>query len=424
MLVRKQAHRAIVISLSSRALVFLFQLFFNIFIPDHKSQDAFRAKVPRHVSFLDRVVGELFPGLNHWDSQHFIHVTEKGYDSEDKLVFLPLFPLSLRVPAHLIHCLSGNYFNTHTSVILSGFVMNTAFFTLAAVAVYELTLLIFTDKRNKYAEEAVLWFSFNPASIFFSATYSESLFSLLTFAGLSLLEAEYIIPASVLFALSAMTRSNGLVNAGFIIYFFIRIIADTGRSRTYKVIMCVKIPLAVVLVILPFYLYQKVYIPGNFCPEASFCSVMAGGSFLSIPYTHLQEKYWNQGFLRYWQWRQSHNFLIGLPIILLNMWSSFRYLTRIKDMLFHNKVTLNENRFWSHPRLVPYAVHVTFLAVYCLFFMHIQVAVRLISSSSPWIYWMAAALETNSRRHDITRYLFTSYFFMGIALFANGLTWT
>lgn len=421
---RGHVSRVIAIALASRALVFVFQLAFNIMIPDHKSVDAFRVRSAKNPSFLDDVISASFSGLNHWDGQHFIHVAEKGYDREDKLVFLPLFPMSLRGPAYLVNALSVNYMNSQSSIIVSAFIMNTVFFALASIALFKLTILLFKDSELKFAEEVVLWFAFNPASIFFSATYSESLFSLLTFTGLYFLESDRVVVSSLFFSLSVMTRSNGLITCAFLAYYVIRSLMDLTKTPFSKFLTSVKTGVCVIVVILPFIVFQRFYIPKNFCPSASFCEEMGSGSLLTIPYTLLQEKYWNQGFLRYWQLRQSHNFLIGSPVIILCLWSTFRYFSRINRMITQKEVSVKEHKFWLHPRLVPYAFHISFLAVYCLFFMHIQVAVRFLCSSSPWIYWMCAALETNSRRHDVIRCLFTMYFFVGIALFANGLTWT
>ena len=415
MLSPENTYRVIAIALASRTLVFLSHLVLNLLIPDHTSADAFRLRPARKPSILDTTVSAVFAGLNHWDAQYFLHVAERGYDTEDKLVFLPLFPLSLRPPAYLLQTVSYGYLNTQTSLVISAFLVNTTLFVLAAVALLHLTFLLFNDA--KFSEEAVLWFSFNPASIFFSASYSEPLFSFLTFTGLYFLESGSVLLAASCFSLSSLTRSNGLVNVGFLVYCCLRHLADGRRS---KVLSIAKTLIGAGVVVTPFLWFQLQYIPSRFCPAASFCQDLG---FHSLPYSHLQGKYWNQGFLRYWHWRQTHNFLIGGPIILFCLASGIRYGSRLKDLLTQGLVW-TEKRLWSHPRMLPYACHVCFLSLFALFFMHVQVAVRLISSSTPWIYWVAASLETNSRSHRVVRHFSTAYFFLGIALFANGLTWT
>ena len=58
------------------------------------------------------------------------------------------------------------------------------------------------------AASATLLFCFNPASVFFSAAYTESLFAGLTMAGLYY-QASRPWMAAVSFAAASATRSNG-----------------------------------------------------------------------------------------------------------------------------------------------------------------------------------------------------------------------
>lgn len=402
-------------------MVFFLQMTLNTLFPDHVSADAFVTDAAVNSTGLDRAVSFLFSGLNHWDAQYFIHITRYGYDTEEKLAFFPGLPLVLRVPAHVIHILSADLLSTYSAVIVAGFMLNFIFFLLTTVMLSELTHTLFKDA--KFAEEAAMWFAFNPASIFFSATYSESLFSFLTFTGLLLLEKEHIIFANMFFAASLMTRSNGLLNTGFSLYFIVRVMLDNSRSCFSKLSFLVINLWSVFAPISLFYYYQKVVIPANSCPGMSFCDEHNESVWL-LPYFVIQKKYWDQGFLRFWQLKQSLNFLIGVPIIAVCLWSATSYFTRIKDLLIHAKVYVKEHRFWSHPRLVPYAVHISFLSLTALFFMHVQVSVRLLSSSSPWIYWLAASLPTYSLSHKVIKNLFMTYFLLGIALFSNGLPFT
>ncbi|VBB26987.1 unnamed protein product [Acanthocheilonema viteae] len=84
-------------------------------------------------------------------------------------------------------------------------------------------LLMFT-KSTKLALLACVVFTLNPASIFFSAVYSESVYMLLTFCGMFALYADpslsfirYII-AALFFSFAFATRSNGIFNFGYIIF--------------------------------------------------------------------------------------------------------------------------------------------------------------------------------------------------------------
>lgn len=60
------------------------------------------------------------------------------------------------------------------------------------------------------AAAAALLYCFNPASMFFSAVYTESLYAMFSFAGLLSLQISQPWSASMLFSLSSATRSNGV----------------------------------------------------------------------------------------------------------------------------------------------------------------------------------------------------------------------
>ena len=61
---------------------------------------------------------------------------------------------------------------------------------------------------------AAMLFCINPASIFFSAFYSESLFAFVTFAALLALAHQDTLKAMLFVAMSSGARSNATVTAG------------------------------------------------------------------------------------------------------------------------------------------------------------------------------------------------------------------
>ncbi|KAK1586220.1 hypothetical protein Q3G72_000279 [Acer saccharum] len=62
-------------------------------------------------------------------------------------------------------------------------------------------------KDPEAAFRASILFCFNPASIFYSSIYSESLYALFSIGGLNI--------AVICLALSGCARSNGVINAGY-----------------------------------------------------------------------------------------------------------------------------------------------------------------------------------------------------------------
>ena len=60
-----------------------------------------------------------------------------------------------------------------------------------------------------WADYATIFFCFNPASIFYSAVYTESLFAAASFTGMLLVEKQSFWAGVLCFALAAAARSNG-----------------------------------------------------------------------------------------------------------------------------------------------------------------------------------------------------------------------
>lgn len=95
-------------------------------------------------------------------------------------------------------------------------------------------------------------------------------------------------------------------------------------------------------------------------------------------YGHVQSKYWNVGFLRYWEVAQIPNFLFAAPALLLIISGSLRRLSGPISGLTTSKAT-------------PYAIHALVLSAILLFASHVQIVLRL-SSAVPVTYWSAARL--------------------------------
>merc|ERR1712059_44062 len=65
-------------------------------------------------------------------------------------------------------------------------------------------------------------------------------------------------------------------------------------------------------------------------------------------------------------------------------------------------LNINGQTFRVLPReCLVYVVHATFLALFSLFFMHVQVATRLLMASSPMIPWLAAIFTTRTDKAAI-----------------------
>ena len=106
---------------------------------------------------------------------------------------------------------------------ISSIFLSNAFFILATEAIYDLSRKILKDEYLAY--KSALFFAINPASIFFSAPYSESLNALLTFFTMNKLAKSFSTKTCVSIALASATRANSILNAGFVVYNSLKIVA-------------------------------------------------------------------------------------------------------------------------------------------------------------------------------------------------------
>jgi phosphatidylinositol glycan class V len=192
----------------------------------------------------------------------------------------------------------------------------------------------------------------------------------------------------------------------------------------------------------PFMAYQY-YAYKKFCPIDSMAKPvesLSGWCFKSIPlsYSYVQHKYWNVGFLNYYQFKQLPNFLLALPIISFILNNFYQYLLQnliqIKSLaiLRTNSFAVNANKrsnsLIENQLCFPHMVHVLALTLFSLLFIHIQVTTRLISSSSPVLYWAVESLVRNksqqSFRISLVKLWFYSYFIFGILFHVNFFPFT
>lgn len=215
MLIESDTRDIIKLGLKSRLIVFCLQLLFNLLIPDHKSDGFVNGLEAELKTTTDYIVYNLLIGLNRWDSQYFIAIANQGYFREEFLAFFPLFPLSVRFLALILNwiqtLLGQTFVSFYCLLLIASFLLNLLLFVITSVVLYKLTVRLFGDQW--FARRAVHWFAYNPSSIFFSSSYTESLFAFFTFSGiyLSHLATDYrsLTMASVAFGLSCGTRSNG-----------------------------------------------------------------------------------------------------------------------------------------------------------------------------------------------------------------------
>lgn len=432
---------------SSRVFVIILQAISNILIPDHNANVFMSPEDPSlPQTYADIIVNKLFGGLKRWDAQYYIHIAQYGYTYENCLAFFPAFPLAVRYTGYGLNSLFGSILNIHSLLLISAVLLNVVVFLKSADILHRLSLRVLRSESKAY--KAAILYCVNPASIFFTAPYSETLFAWMSFYTMlkctdneTLRFANIDILSGLPAGLSMFTRSNGSVNIGFILYAsFKNVIERTLPEIVYKyktikrkVVVpflllpfftsCIALLMTVIIALMPFcllqtYNYFKYCIPSDHnLPEflinteyilpGSASSPWCNDS-LPLSYTYIQSHYWNVGLFKYYKLKQIPNFLLAFPILFVILCHCCSYIKNnvklclrlgikrnIFNSTYNNKMAYRQRQFsksfgTNDPAIFVYIVHVLFLAISCMLFIHIQVSTRLLASASPILYWICS----------------------------------
>lgn len=478
------------LSLASRIIVILLQAVSNVLMKDHDA-DAYRN---HYLKFYNNQTHRLeglessyrysyvaLEGLTKWDGQYFLEIAKDGYLTEQHLAFLPLFPYlvklvknkiynhewinfgsSMFTPNVLLHdealkisieSLREYIITVKIAVILNNFI----FFPTAALFLFYLTRLV---KRcnDIYARRIVWWFCFNPASIFFSACYTESLFAALTFCTIYLLEkrsqsvinqyesskqSQYYmplvqinrilkicLPTLAFLALSTATRSNGLINMIFLLnQFFLKYIpllkGLPSNQISFLILMSCEILQDAMVILISTVISASGFVTFQIYSYMKFCinlpAIKKGfmvkpewcNNVIPQAYGYVQAKYWNVGLFKYYQFKQLPNFLLAFPITMLVFYGSHSYTNELRGRVKRNH------------SLHSYYIQTILFTIICSLTVNIQVTTRLLASCCPLIYWICEDLSEKSiSRRNQLKFYFLVYFFIGTILHSNFYPWT
>lgn len=147
------------------------------------------------------VIGEL---LSAWDGQWYSVISTNWYQLEldndpglQKFMFFPLYPL-------LIRALNILHYDSH----LNGIIISLLASLGSVILLYKLALL---DFSNTVSRNTVLFWLINPASIFFIAVYSESLFLFLSLGTFYFFRQKKWFLSGLFGLLSGFTRIQGVL---------------------------------------------------------------------------------------------------------------------------------------------------------------------------------------------------------------------
>ena len=151
----------------------------------------------------------ILDGLIRDDSWWYQNIATQGYNMGDiathaqgNVAFFPLYPVAVKVFA----AMTGNVF-------LSGVLVSNIAFFVTLWYLYALTRLEFGTET---AERAIFYLAAAPATVFFSAMYTESLFMSFVAATFYYARLKNWDRAALLGALAAATRNTGILMAAVI----------------------------------------------------------------------------------------------------------------------------------------------------------------------------------------------------------------
>ncbi|KAG0450437.1 hypothetical protein HPP92_026757 [Vanilla planifolia] len=400
-------------------------------------------------------VGAAIEGSVVWDGVYFVRIAECGYEYEQSYAFLPLLPISMALLSRSVFAPLIRVIGYRAVLALSGYALNNLAFVVAAIYFYRLSILILKDSRASFLASAL--FCFNPASIFYSSVYSESLYALSSLCGLFYLFFGSNAMSMLLLCVSGAARSNGAINAGYICFMSLLQSYDAiiqKKSAKLAVLPIVAGVARSICLFIPFAAFQA-YGYYDICLFVTsddlrpWCKSRAPNL-----YGYLQSHYWGVGFMRYFQVNQLPNFLLASPILSIATASIICYgdflrqylqplrkracmatdsmpcqleserlfsgsnssskmlkgnqinkrkKTVIKARSFENfhDMKLEMDAFvkvqegYCSVLVFPFILHLGFLTFMAFFVMHVQVATRFLSASPP-LYWFASYVMLSS----------------------------
>ncbi|KAG0627751.1 hypothetical protein M758_2G225300 [Ceratodon purpureus] len=266
-------------------------------------------------------VGAAIENLVVWDAVYYIRIAECGYEYEQTHAFFPALPLLTRFLANNVFISLAPLVGHRAVLTMCGLLVTNVAFVFAALYLYKVTMYVVEEED--LAWRAVCLFCFNPASVFYSAIYSESLFALCSFAGLWQFVTGKTWTAALIFGLSSGVRSNGVLHAGFFLFQAMHCAYEAAIKQGRYLIAVQTVFKAIsqsLVTIIPMVLFQGYgYYRHCGLSEGRTGELDRPWCNARIPYLYgfVQDYYWNVGFLRYFQVKQIPNFLLASPVLIL-----------------------------------------------------------------------------------------------------------
>ncbi|KAF9529293.1 glycosyltransferase family 76 protein [Crepidotus variabilis] len=320
-----------------------------------------------------------------WDLIHFAAIADQGYTYEEQWAFLPGAPLFMYISKYLVGFATNNVLacEIFTSVALSLL----AFESIQTL--YNLSLLHLKSPRLALLASALALLPSSPVTFFF-VPYNEPFFTFLSYKGMHACATQQWTKAALFFAVASTFRSNGILLAGFLLWGLLVQPFMTGKRIYISTLIRSTILTAIIFV--PFISYQAIAYM-IFCLDKPISNPVSWrNKFPPSIYTHVQSKYWNVGFLRYWTVSQVPNFVIAVPPMALIFAYAGHHLRSVSKIFLAEGLRQTPSvKFQNALFITPHALHALLFSSILLFASHTQIVLRL-AASMPFTYWAAAWL--------------------------------
>ncbi|KAG6857278.1 hypothetical protein H0H87_007111 [Tephrocybe sp. NHM501043] len=315
--------------------------------------------------------------LVRWDAVHFSAIAHSGYAFDIQWAFLPGTPFLIRLLR----------FNTNP------YIWPLALLALAldsARTLHRLTRHFFPTSPS-FARLVLLLslFPSSPATLYF-APYAEPFFTYLSYRGMLFAAQQRWLAATLCFTLASFFRSNGILLAGYLMWGLVALPFLNRRQPSALNVLYAIILSACVAAPLVYHNYSAYLL---FCMADIDTPEWCHRVPPSI-YTHVQAKYWDNGFLRYWTPAQIPNFIIGAPPLVLLIVFSVHNLRKTFLPAVTSRLFGGEERTETPLEtlaITPHLIHSLVMCITLLFFSHTQIVLRL-AAALPALYWAAAWL--------------------------------
>ncbi|KJE96876.1 hypothetical protein CAOG_007129 [Capsaspora owczarzaki ATCC 30864] len=316
-------------------------------------------------------------GLARWDGVYMLRIAQmQEYEFEQISAFFPLYPA-------IVHAVGWMLGGSASSLLIAAAFVSNVCFVIATIGLFLLSKRVLNTDRHAGIVAAL--FMLNPANIFFSAAYTESLFAALTFWAFYFAERAFNPVQSrrawlwhgtcaITLALSSLNRGNGMVSVALPLFLLVsqlrhNLLYQPQRRRVRLVLGNLLLACFYVTFAVGPFLWWQYRSYHEFCtsPEATrpWCS-----QSLPFIYSFVQEHYWNNGFLRYYELKQVPNFVLALPILVLAFATvgNFALTTlaegRLRDFVLQGRTFQFAHCIWNSATF-PYIVLTRFLCASC-----------------------------------------------------------